>query len=578
MHSMLRRQLKKAGFSEGEIARDVRLQKLCARMESAYAEWDRDRELLERSLMLASDEMRELYDTLREEASEAKRLADERNSMLSKAMDGANESIVITDPKGKIEYVNSAFTRITGFSAAEALGETTHMFESDDAPREVYAKLWQTILAGRPWHGSIIGRRKDGSTYPSMLSITPIVDDDGTITHFVGIQQDMSDYRELELQFQQAQKMEAIGTLVGGIAHDFNNMLAGISGQMYMAKKRLEKQRVTEAIEKIEAVETLTQRAASMIAQLLAFARKGVVQMHVLSITSFVKESLKLAMVSVPENIKVNYDITHDDLMITGDVTQLQQILMNLLNNARDALKGADDPRIALKLEAYQPDAEFRLRHPEVDAAAHLSISDNGCGIAAADLEQIFDPFFTTKEVGQGTGLGLSMVYGAMQSHHGAIEVESKPGEGTTFHLYFPLTETIEEYLEGGEAQSDRQAGGTILLADDEALVRRTTAEVLESMGYRVITAVDGVEAVTRFVAAQDAIDLVILDMVMPNCGGFQAARQIRTHHATVPVIFITGYDKAQLHEQGVVLENSQILSKPVNFERLNRMIQKVIS
>jgi len=347
---------------------------------------------------------------------------------------------------------------------------------------------------------------------------------------------------------------------------------------MYLAKKRIEKGNLTEAIDKINSVDELSQRAAAMTSQLLTFARKGIVQMHELSMNSFVKESLKLAQVTIPENIQVIHDVTTEDVLINGDITQLQQVLLNLLNNARDAVENAPEPRIALKLERYIPDDDFISRHSESGAFAHLSVSDNGCGIPKKHLEKVFDPFFTTKAVGKGTGLGLSMVYGAIQSHEGFIEVESKQGRGSTFDIYIPLLEGAEEEVGVDDLDGPAECKGeTILFADDELHVRETTAEVLVSMGYKVLQAQDGLEAIDLFRTHQDDIDLVILDVVMPHCGGIPLAKRIRELSSDMPVIFMTGYDKEHVLGKGDQINCSEVLTKPVNFDALSHTIQRML-
>jgi len=252
-------------------------------------------------------------------------------------------------------------------------------------------------------------------------------------------EKDVEGHRIFEEKRLQAQKMEALGTLVGGIAHDFNNMLAGITGNLYLAKQKLRNH--PEAIGNLDNIEKLSRRAADMIQQLLAFARKSMVNMKETPLVPFVKESIKFLRTSVPESIHLHQYICSDALTVRADATQIHQVLMNLVNNACDATQGVDEPRIFIRLKAFETDEAFMKRHTYFKPGryAHLSVEDNGYGIPETQIKTVFEPFFTTKAVGKGTGLGLSMVFGAIKTHHGFIDVESVEGEGATFHIYIPL-------------------------------------------------------------------------------------------------------------------------------------------
>jgi len=498
---------------------------------------------------------------------------------LSSAIEQAGESVIITDKSGIIEYVNPAFEKITGYSAAEAIGNTPRMLKSGNQDAAFYATMWKTIADGRVWHDKVIDKRKDGSFFPAMLTISPIRDEKDDITHYVGLTADLTEQDTLEQQFHQAQKMEAIGTLVGGIAHDFNNMLAGMTGNLYLAKQRVEND--PDMLQKLDNVEQLSMRAANMIEQLLTFARKGIIRMKEMPLSPFIKETLKFLRASTPENIAMHTDICSDALPVRGDATQLHQILMNLISNACDAVEGVEEACITIRLETCKPDKAFTNAHPDAPAAsyAHLSVADNGCGIPEHLHEHLFDPFFTTKEQGKGTGLGLSMVYGAVTSHHGVVEMQSALNKGSSFHIYLPLLEQQQASLlpASGQAEKAEGQGELILLADDERCVRETTAEVLEMLGYEVLQASDGLKAMELFKTRQNDINLAMLDVVMPHCGGMPLAENIRDIQPGMPVIFMTGYDKQHVLGGNTPLPNSEILTKPVDFDALSRHIQQLL-
>ncbi|NWF39353.1 PAS domain S-box protein [Mariprofundus sp. NF] len=502
--------------------------------------------------------------------------AEDQLRKLSQAIEQAGESIIITDREGIIEYVNPAFSIITGHTAEEVMGESPRLLKSGRQSSEFYDELWQTILSGEVWKRSLIERRKDGSLYPASMSIAPIFNEAHEITHFVGIQQDMSDHEELENKFRQAQKMEAIGTLVGGIAHDFNNMLGGMTGNLYLAKKRMVD--FPDVVHRLEVVESLSYRASDMIKQLLMFARKGVLEMRPFGLTSFIKEVSKINEVSIPENISFKTRFCLEELVVNGDATQLHQALINLLNNARDAVASVAEPQVSLSLDEFEADAEFSHLHPSMSGTrfARLTVSDNGCGISKEQQEHIFEPFYTSKEVGTGTGLGLAMVYGAIESHGGIVEVESTPGEGSSFYIYLPLLEEKQSVISPEDCDAIISGQGeTILVVDDNADIRMSTKEVLESIGYNVLEASDGLEAVEIFSTSHRVISCVLMDVVMPRLGGVKAVERMCGIDPDVKVIFTTGYDKEDALKGEMPSSDYLILSKPCHIEMLSRVIRE---
>jgi len=501
--------------------------------------------------------------------------AEKTIHMLSSAIEQASESIMITDSNGSIEYINPAFTELTGYEQEEAIGQNPRLLKSGEQDERFYHEMWDKLAQGKAWQGRIVDRKKDGSFYPALLTISPIRDESGETTHFVGIQMDLIEHETLEKQFHQAQKMEAIGTLVGGIAHDFNNILAGMTGNLYLAKKRVKD--LPEVTLKLNSVEELALRASAMIGQLLTFARKGQVSMQPMPLSPFIKETIKFLRTSVPENIDIKQNICSKPVLILGDGTQLHQILMNLVNNARDALEGRDSPSIAISLDLFQPDDAFIEQHVyfKYGDYAHLSVDDNGCGVPEAQVAHLFEPFFTTKEEGKGTGLGLAMVFGAVKSHQGFIEVDSSEGVGTRFDIYLPIHQAQADVVIPNEEQEAVEGHGElILLVDDQEQIISTGKEVLESLGYRVITAINGKQAVAAFESHQDEIKLVILDVIMPEMGGHDAAEQIRQISPNVNVIFSTGYDKNTQQD----LKHEIVLSKPFSIIEMSHLIQDSLS
>ena len=505
--------------------------------------------------------------------------ADLKIQRYSQAMKQSGEAVVITNQEGVIEHINAAFTKITGYSENEVLGNTPRILKSGVQSDMFYEELWNTIVSGKVWQGKVVNRKKDGESYPAILTVSPIKDENDIITHFVGVQQNLEKIEAMEAQFHQSQKMEAVGTLVGGIAHDFNNTLAGITGNLYLAKKAA--QEMPNVVARLDIVEKLSFSAAVTIQQLLAFSRKGIVEMHPLSISSFLKETIKMQQASVPENVQFELEVFVTDLQVSGDVNQLQQVLLNLINNAFDAVQAVKDPSIRISLDRYHAADDFLARNEGLKKGdyAVISVIDNGCGIKTEDKSYVFEPFFTTKEPGKGTGLGLAMGYGALKTHNGVIEVGSSSAEkGTTMHVYIPLIESGT--YETGKVREDAVLDGkgeTILLVDDNKTVLEIGRDVLEGLGYCILTAEDGLAAIELYSERKDEIDLLILDVVMPCLGGMEALQGIREMNPDVKAFFATGYDKlSTLGIRGQNIEE-QVISKPFSVSELSQLIRKTL-
>jgi len=502
--------------------------------------------------------------------------AEQKLHKLSQAIEQSGESVMITDTEGVIEYVNPAFSTMSGYSSEEAIGQTPSLLKSDSHERPFYREMWETLKRGEVWHGKVIDRRKDGTLFPAVLNIAPVSNKHGEISHYVGLHTDVTEMEELEQSFRQAQKMEAIGTLVGGIAHDFNNILAGMTGNLYLIKRGTEK--MPDIYQKAESVERLSFRASDLIKQLLTFARKDRVLLEPLNIHHFVRQTLKFLRPLVPENIALNELLDGEGLLVKGDETQLHQLLLNLVNNAVDSLHDRSAPQITIQLGRFCVNEAFVTSHRYVKPGEYirLSIADNGEGIPGEQLPHLFEPFFTTKGPGKGSGLGLAMAYGAVKSHHGFIEVESEEGVGTVFHVFLPLVEGVadDKPVKTDERGFAEGEGELILLVDDEPNILETGKEVLEMLGYRTLLASNGKEAVECYRKHHDQIALVIMDVVMPKLGGTKAAEKMKKINPHVKVIFSTGYDKDSTVPDQLPSFDHLILSKPYDILDLSKAIR----
>ncbi len=501
-----------------------------------------------------------------------------RLQTLSQAIEQSAEGFIITDHSGRVTYVNKAFETINGYSPDEVYGKSLSILDSGKHNADFFHDIWQTIRSGKVWEGSIINRRKDGSEYPALMTIVPI-SLKGKIEFYSAIQQDMTEHETLEAKFRQAQKMDALGTLVGGIAHDFNNMLAGLLMHLFLAKRNINTPE--KAIETLNKAEQLGYQASEIIKGLLIFSRNDESEMKSLVFNEMLRDSIDLLKISIPEHIQLSLNICTENISISGDITQLQQVLMNLLNNARDALQTCQQGRIEVHLEYFVIDQEFANQHPDIheDAMLRLCIRDNGCGIDDETIHKVFDPFFTTKEAGHGTGLGLSMVYGCIKKHHGIVEVESQPGVGTTFHIYLPIIK--DQFATEDQHRSNHSIQGNgelILIADDNKIIRKLIVEALQTLNYQTIQAADGNEALRLFHKHQHEISLAILDMVMPCMSGQEAARRMRLSAPELPFIFSTGHDPQDAKHEIIAFDHCSLFQKPFKITLLAQEIHKLLA
>lgn len=494
------------------------------------------------------------------------------------------EAITITDPQGRIISVNAAFEEVTGYTANEVIGRRPNILASGKHDTHFYEKMWKELIATGRWKGEMINRRKNGELYPELLSITASKNEYGVTQNYIGVFSDISDKKELEKQLRHAQKMDAVGTLVSGIAHEFNNMLVGISGNVFLAKDMVEPG--GEVYERLDSAETISFKAAKMIEQLLVFARKDFVdhESEPVNMVEWLPEGIKLSRSALPVNVQLDWDTgAESELIISGNTTQLQQVVMNLINNARDASLHREQPLIQIGLSSGKASPSFRKLHHEFKGYEYvcLTVRDNGTGIPADKIDKIFEPFYTTKDVGKGTGLGMPMIQGIVHSHHGCIEVESEEGDGTTFYVYFPrITEPKQKDQEqiSGADLMEKGSGEVVLVADDEPDVLELTAEILKGLGYQVLTAKDGAEAVEIYEQQQGAVDLLLLDVMMPKLSGPNAAKKIRAKNPDIPILFCTGYSPDEMQDEMKEIANFHLIGKPIKFEALSSLVKRTLN
>ncbi|MBI5885324.1 MAG: response regulator [Deltaproteobacteria bacterium] len=412
---------------------------------------------------------------------------------------------------------------------------------------------------------------------PLRISITAVKkeDSDGNV-YFDGIMEDVSEKRLLEEQFRHAQKLEAVGRLAGGMAHDFNNILTAVIGYANLVKMKCGGNETVSSFARH--ILTLSDSATALTQGLLAFSRKRPLSLQPVDMNDLVGNAGKMLARLIGEDIEVRINRAEGELMVMADNAQMEQVLMNLATNARDAMpKGG---RLTITTSAVDIDREFVSSHGygTHGAFAQIVFEDTGTGMDKDTCEHIFEPFFTTKEVGKGTGLGLAMVYGTIKQHDGYINVYSEPGSGTTFRIYLPLV-AAAKLSTAAMDEPDESCRGTetILLAEDQPDVREITRRLLEEFGYIVIEAANGEEALARFREKSEAIDLLMLDMKMPKKGGSETYEEIKNIRGDTKVIFMSGYSEEIMHSKDKDKKVFDFISKPVSPVKMLRKVREVL-
>jgi PAS domain S-box-containing protein len=499
------------------------------------------------------------------------RQAEEKISRLALIVESSDDAIVGYSLDGLITSWNYGAEKIYGYSQSEVAGKSISYLVPhgrEDETREILDR----IKAGEHFeHYESVRQRKDGQQFPISLTISPVFDPQGKVVAASAIGRDISEKNKLEEQLRQAQKMEAIGTLAGGVAHDFNNILTAIIGFATLAERKMIPEDPLRAF--VDQILASADRAAHLTKGLLAFSRKQVLLPRAVDLNSIIKSVESLLRRLIGEDIELTIRVSDESQIMMADTGQIEQVIMNLATNARDAMPRGG--RLAITTEMLFLDTDFVDAHGSSRAGRYclVTVSDDGLGMDEATRAKIFEPFFTTKEQGKGTGLGLSIAYGIIKQHDGFINVYSEPGMGTTFRIYLPLIETAAK----GECQkqSAEPLGGTetILLAEDDQDVRSLATTVLRNSGYQVVEAVDGLDALNKYLAHNQVVDLVILDVIMPRMSGREALDRIRAVNPDTKALFLSGYTADVLSSKGLFTNAIGFLPKPMSpMELLNKV------
>jgi PAS domain S-box-containing protein len=504
-----------------------------------------------------------------------RKILEEERSRLSTAINQSAEAIVIMDLKGFIQYVNPAFHTVTGYSSEEAEGANLAIIKSGRHDALFYAGIWKTIESGASWNGRIINRHKDGSLYTAESAISPVRDSEENIINYVVAIRDVSQQVELEEHIRQAQKMDAVGRLAGGVAHDFNNILQSILGFSGILLSELDKE--SSQYDDVSEIRKAARRAGDLTRQLLTLSRKHNVEYAVQDLNKIIKRSEKMMQRLIGERIEFVFELSDDLHLVRADMSQIEQIILNLFINARDAMPGGG--RLLVKTFNVQVKGKDQAAGPRLGQICR-DVADTGCGTRDDIRAHLFEPFFTTKQVGEGTGLGLSVVYGIVQQHGGRIEVSSKVGEGAVFSVYLPVCDqngavAEDEELIAYSEHSLEGVGETILVVEDDMVLRDLTARMLGDAGYSVRAVATLAEA-TNEVAA-NKFELLLLDVVLPDGSGMDFACTISEENSQCSILLCSGYSHDSEFHKKLSISGLRYVEKPIGSMQLLQIVREML-
>jgi PAS domain S-box-containing protein len=502
--------------------------------------------------------------------------SEERAVRLTQAVESSAELVAVGDAEGRITFANQALLRASGYKEEELVGmRFSETLRSPNNPKHISDEIQAGIRLEGKWRGECLQRRRDGTDFPIFLSIGGIKDSRGNVTGILGMAQDITERRRLEGQLRQAQKMEAVGQLAGGVAHDFNNLLMVIMGYAGSITDHLD---AGDPVRK-EAAEIIKagNRAALLTRQLLAFSRRQVLEPKVLNLNSVIQDVKNMLGRLINEDIELMTDLDQELGSVKADQGQIEQVIVNLVVNARDAMPGGGV--LTIKTANIDVDEVYAWAHLPLPPGSfvRLEVTDTGIGMNAETQSHIFEPFFTTKEPGRGTGLGLATVHGVVTQSDGFIWVSSEPGHGTTFEIFLPRVSKLVPAV-GRQIVSDRSCRGseTILLVEDDQSLRKLILNSLIKNGYHVLEAANGVEALNIAEQVSGKIDLVLTDVVMPSMGGNQVADRISLLYPTVKVLYMSGYSDVEPGGHGLGQERP-LLQKPFSLQSLATTLREVL-
>ena len=509
-----------------------------------------------------------------------RKAAEKERERLRTAIEQGGEAIVITDTDAVIQYVNPSFERITGYSHLETVGKKTSFLKSGVQDEAFYRALWGRISSGKTWEGRMVNKRKDGTHYTEESTISPVRDPQGNIINYVAVKRDITEQLKLETRLRQSQRMETVGLLAGGVAHDFNNILSAIMCNAgFLARDLAPDDPKQKDVKEILAA---SERAASLTRQLLAFSRRQIMATRVTDINGLMIGMVRMLGRVIGELVMLAVKLSPSACTANVDPGQIEQVIMNLALNARDALAGGGV--ITLETELVNPAEEFFAAHPDLPKGPLVSIKvgDTGCGMSEEVKTHLFEPFFTTKEQGKGTGLGLSTVFGIVKQSRGEITVESEPGKGSVFTVYLPFEEksSQDKDKESGKKPSEeplRKGHESVLLVEDEESLRRLGERILRSSGYEVLVAADAQAALKLMEERGRPVDLLMSDVVMPGMSGRELGLELARRKLIGRALYMSGYTDDAIVKHGVLEPGIAFIYKPFTVDAVLLKLREVL-
>ncbi|MCX7818150.1 MAG: PAS domain S-box protein [Kiritimatiellae bacterium] len=499
--------------------------------------------------------------------------ADERIRQLEAAVEAAANGILVTDADGRIQWVNTAFCTMTGYSREEVIGQFPRLLKSGRHDAAFYEQMWATILRGRVWRGTLVNRRKDGSLYTEQMTITPLRRADGSIDRFIAIKEDVTEAETMREQLAQAARMESVSRLAGGIAHDFNNLLQTILGYLEFVAPRFPENDPGRA--DIETIRSAARQAADLTRRLLAFSRRQIIEPRPIQLNDVLRSLTELVRRVIGEQIVVTLQLDPQLPLVLADPGQVETVVLNLAANARDVMPQGGRLTISTRPVTFQTEDVAIYTDARAGTFACLSISDTGPGIPEEVRRHIFEPFFTAKGWGRGTGLGLATVYGIVHQHGGWIHVYSERGQGACFRIYLP-TATAEAPPTTRPPPPSRPRH--ILVIEDEVSIARLATRVLEEAGYRVSFAQNAAAARALFEQQAQSVDLIFSDVVLPDGNGIELVDEFRRLRPDVAVLLVSGYPDDYSRWETIRERGWPFLQKPYPAADLLTEVNRVLT